>query len=106
MLLMDMPQYLADLYKYVESVPYGTVDIRVVRQRRNTKSLQTTAEETLRYVNNAEAIKDLLQFAKQLTDTGFSGEAHVKLTLDKGQIKLLSIFDKKETPYEEAKQNS
>lgn len=93
------PKWIRDLHSYIESVPYGEVDIQIKRVDHKTVTISTVAEETLRYVDNSEAIRDLDRMVLELINTGFSGQAHVKLEMKDGQIKLLGIFDKKQTTY-------
>ena len=93
--------YLDDLHKYIETVPYGGINFRVERVNRKTVRIITTAEETLKYVDNKEAIKDLGSMLNQLIDTGYTGEVQVKLELKDGLITLMGIFDKKETKYKD-----
>lgn len=73
--------YLDDLHKYIETVPYGGINFRVERVNRKTVRIITTAEETLKYVDNKEAIKDLGSMLNQLIDTSYTGEVQVKLEL-------------------------
>ena len=94
-----MNQANKDLINYIESIPYGTVYLQVLRENRKIKAITTTAEETLRYVNNDEARNDLDNMLKSLIESGYTGEANVKLSMNDGQIKLLSVFNKKETKY-------
>lgn len=93
--------YLDDLHKYIETVPYGGINFRVERVNRKTVRIITTAEETLKYVDNKEAIKDLGSMLNQLIDTSYTGEVQVKLELKDGLITLMGIFDKKETKYKD-----
>lgn len=93
------PKYIQDLYKYIESIPFGELDIRIKRIDRKTVQLSTLSEETLRYVDNTEAIKDLVGMVQRLVEAGFSGEAHIKLDMNDGNIKLIGIFDKKNIKY-------
>ena len=92
-------KYIKDIYQLIESVPYGDVNIVIHRIDRKTAQLSTVSEETLRYVNNQEAITDLSQMITKLIEASFSGEAHIKLDMKDGQIKLIGIFDKKDTKY-------
>lgn len=92
-------KYIKDIYQLVESVPYGDINIVIHRIDRKTAQLSTISEETLRYVNNEEAIKDLSQMITKLIEASFSGEAHIKLDMKDGQIRLIGIFDKKDTKY-------
>jgi hypothetical protein len=93
------PKSIRDLHAYIESVPFGTVDMQVKRVDRRTVQISTTSEETLRYVDNEEALRDLQSFLSQLTETDYTGEAQLKLTLKNGQISLISIFNTKNTTY-------
>jgi hypothetical protein len=96
---MPQPKYIQDLYKIIETVPYGTVDIQIKRVDRKTARITTSSEETLRYVNNQEAMKDLIIMINQLVGASFSGQAHIKLDMKDGNIKLIGLFDQKDTKY-------
>lgn len=92
-------EYIKDLFKIIEAVPFGDVEILVKRVDRKTAQLSTVSQETLRYVNNKEAIDDLFSMVTKLIEASFSGEAHIKLEMKDGQIKIIGIFDKKDTKY-------
>lgn len=93
--------YLQDLESYIESIPFGGVNLRIERVNRKTVKIITTGEETIRYVDNTEAVKDLGDMINKLIATGYTGEAHVKLTMKDGQITLIGIYDTKETQYKD-----
>ena len=92
-------KYIKDLYQIVEGIPYGDVVIEIRRVDRKTTQLSTTSQETLRYVDNQEALNDLGQMIARLIEASFTGEAHIKLEMKDGQIKIIGIFDKKDTKY-------
>ena len=92
-------EYIKYLFKIIESVPFGDVEILVKRVDRKTAQLSTVSQETLRYVNNKEALDDLFNMIMKLIEASFSGEAHIKLEMKDGQIKIIGIFDKKDTKY-------
>lgn len=96
---MSKPTYIQDLYQLIEAVPYGTIDIQIKRIDRKTAQLTTQSEETLRYVDNQEAMKDLIGMINQLVGASFSGQAHIKLDMKDGNIKIIGIFDQKDTKY-------
>jgi len=93
------PNYIKDLHRIIESVPYGEINLSIKRVDRKTVQLSTVSEETLRYVNYQEAVDDLTQMLKKLIEASFSGEAHIKLVMKQGNIQLIGIFDKKDTKY-------
>ncbi len=71
-------KYIKDVYQLVESVPYGEITVSIRRVDRKTVQLSTISEETLRYVNNEEAVADLNDMIGRLIGASFSGEAHIK----------------------------
>jgi hypothetical protein len=91
--------YIKDLYQLIESIPYGDVQLTIKRVDRKTAQITTVSNETLRYVNNQEAIGDLNDMLNRLVDAGFSGEAHIKLEMKNGNIQIIGIFDQKDTKY-------
>jgi hypothetical protein len=93
------PQYIRDLHGYIEQFPFGDVTIKVKRIDKKTAEVETYGEETLRYVNNDEAIRDIDKLLHNLLDTSFSGQAHIKLTMKDGNIQIVSVFDSKQTNY-------
>lgn len=93
------PKQIRDLAAYIDSIPFGDVEIKVKRVDRKTTEISTVALETLRYVNNQEALRDLDSLLTNLINTGHSGEAHVKLEMKDGQIRLVGIYTKKHTQY-------
>ena len=93
------PKYIQDLYEYIESVPSGKFEIKVDRIKGKTILVVTDSKETLHYVDNQEAMEDLIRMINQLVGAGFSGEAHISLDMNDGNIKLIGIFDKKDTKY-------
>lgn len=92
-------QYIKDIYSYIETVPFGEVTLRIRRTNRKTTEISTTSEETLRYINNEEAKTDLDNMVQRLIDASFSGEAHIKLEMKDGNIRLIGIFDRKDQKY-------
>ena len=92
-------KYIKDVYQLVESVPYGEITVSIRRVDRKTVQLSTISEETLRYVNNEEAVADLNDMIGRLIGASFSGEAHIKLEMKDGNIQIIGIFDKKDTKY-------
>lgn len=98
--MQNQNQAFSDLANYLDSIPFGTVVIPEIRiERRKIKSIQTVAEETLRYVDNQEAIKDIMGMLDNLIKTKFNGEAHIKLGMKDGQIQIIGIFNKKVQKY-------
>lgn len=92
-------KYIKDVYQLVESVPYGEITVSIRRVDRKTVQLSTISEETLRYVNNEEAVADLNDMIGRLIGASFSGEAHIKLEMKDGNIQIIGIYDKKDTKY-------
>ena len=88
-----------DLLGDVNDIPYGTAILRIDRVNGNTVKITTTGEETLRYINNQEAVDDLVGMVRNLIDISYTGEANVKLSMKDGQINLVGIINKKETKY-------
>lgn len=94
-----IPPWQRDLTRYIDAVPYGEIDVQIKRIDRKTTAIVTVAEETLRYVSNEEALRDLDRLFSKLIDTKFSGDAHVKLQIKDGQIQIIGVFNKKKTNY-------
>lgn len=94
-----LPPDIRDLHSFIASVPFGVIHFQVNRVNRKTTEISVEAEETLKYVNNDEAKLDLDNFIKSLIDSRYSGEAHVKLEMKDGNIRLIGIFNKKTTKY-------
>ena len=88
-----------DLLNQIKTVRYGNMKFEVERERGKTKRITIQSEETLRYVDNTEATRDILQMVAQLTGSGFTGEHHVKLSMKDGDIQLISIYNLEETTY-------
>lgn len=93
------PIYIKDLYQLVESVPFGDINIQIRRVDRKTTQLSTESQETLRYVNNQEALNDLINMVTKLMEASFTGEAHVKLDMKDGNIRIIGIYDRKDQKY-------
>lgn len=92
---------LNDIAKYLEAIPYGDVVLTIKRVNRKTVLVSTEAGETLRYnpEEPTDPRKDLNLVLDNLTNTGYSGEVSLKLDYIDGHIKLLTIYDKKQTKY-------
>lgn len=95
----NIPAWQRDLSKYIDSVPYGEIDVKIRRIDRKTTEITTVAEETLRYVNNEEALHDLDRLMSNLIESKFTGSAHVKLQMKDGQIQIIGVFNTKKTNY-------
>lgn len=94
-----IPKYIKDLYQHIEDIPYGEMELKIKRVDRKTVEITTYSTETLRYVDNEEALRDLVDMLKRLIDARFTGEAHIKLDMKDGNIQIIGIFDKKDTKY-------
>ena len=91
------PKPINDIHSYIESVPYGEISLKISRINRKTVVIESVSEETLKYVSNDEALKDLDSLIKSLIDSRYTGEANVKLEMTDGSIRLIGIFNKKTT---------
>lgn len=94
-----IPLWAQELQSHVEAIPYGDIRLQIKRIDHKTVQVVTEAQETLRYVDNQEATKDLLRLIENLVESKFSGEVHLQLQMRDGNIQLLGIFDKKQTKY-------
>ena len=90
---------ISDIKGYIDNTNYGEVKFSVTRVNGKTVRIDTTAEETLRYVNTEEAIEDVVLLVRRLVDASFTGKTSVELTLKDGEITLIGVRDKKETKY-------
>lgn len=93
------PLWQADLFQYLDAIPYGDVTVKVTRAERRTVQITTAAEETIKYRDNDAAVRDLNRLIARLIEEKFTGEAHVRLVVKDGNIDLLGVFDKKQTKY-------
>lgn len=88
-----------DLLDYLASIPYGDVAVYVKRINHQTAEITTVGEETLKYVNNDEALEDFTTMVKNLLNDNYNGEVNVKLTIKNGNIDMIGIFNTKLTKY-------
>lgn len=95
----NIPHWIRDITSYVGGVPYGDVTLTVKRIERKTTEVTTISEETLRYVDNQEALHDLNRLFENLIDAKFTGDAQIRLSLKDGQIQLIGVFNTKKTKY-------
>lgn len=92
-------RWIADIESFTDSIPYGQVDITVERVNRHTVQVSTVGVETLRYVNNEDCIKDIVEFIGSLVDEEHTGEVQFGVVMKQGQMKLLTIKNTKKTNY-------
>jgi hypothetical protein len=93
------PKWERDLRAHIETVPYGDINVQVKRVNHKTVEITTVAQETLRYVDNQEALRDMARLIENLATASFTGELELKVKMVNGEIRLLGIFDKKQTAY-------
>lgn len=94
-----IPRWQRDLFVYLDAIPYGEVSLKVTRADRRTVEIATVAEETLRYTDNDDAMRDIQGLLDKLIAGKFTGEAHLRLQMKEGKITFLGVFDKKQTKY-------
>lgn len=94
------PKWLLDISSYTDAIPYGNVSIQVERVNRRTTQVTTVGQETLRYTDNEECLKDLLTFIRTLLDDNHTGDVQFGLDMKQGQITLLTIKNTKKVQYE------
>lgn len=92
-------QYIKDLHSYIEQIPFGDVEINIKRAKKATVEVTTIAEETVKYHDSKQAEEDLNILLTNLIQSGFSGDAHIKLAMKDGQIQIISVFNKKQIKY-------
>jgi hypothetical protein len=97
---MNKAKWLLDISSYTDAIPYGNVSIQVERVNRRTTQVTTVGEETLRYADNKECLKDLLTFITTLLDDNHTGDVQFGLDMKQGQITLLTIKNTKKVQYE------
>lgn len=97
--MMDS-KWLKDIRSYLDSIPYGNVQLHIERVGSHTVEVRATGNETLRYTDNNECLKDLLGFITLLVDDGHTGDVQFGIDMKKGQITLLTIKNTRRTNYQ------
>ncbi len=95
----NLPHWVRDLQSYIDSIPFGEVDLQIKRVDRKTVEIKTVAKETLRYVDNQEALRDMDKLLTNLIESKFSGDAHLQIEMKDGNITLLGVFNTKHSKY-------
>lgn len=95
----NTPQWARDIQSVIDAVPYGQVNLSVKRVDKKTVEVSSTGKETLRYVSNDDALRDISNLTERLIQARFSGSAHVELEMKDGQIRFIGVFSKKSTTY-------
>lgn len=93
------PKYIKDLHAYIESIPYGQLQVKIERVNRKTVKIETAGKETLRYTDTKAALNDALNILQGLVDTKYTGNAHIEARYIDGEINLLVVHDEKQTKY-------
>lgn len=88
-----------DIINYLQSIAYGDVALYIKRVNHQNAEIITTAEETLKYADNNEAMQDFVAMVNKLLGNGYNGELNVKLVIKNGNIDMMGIFNKKVTKY-------
>lgn len=97
---MAKPKWLADIESYVDSIPYGNINIpQIEKVNRRVTVVTTVGVETLRYDDNQEAVKDILNFVVSLVDDKHTGDVEFKIEYKEGNISLLAIKNTRKTTY-------
>jgi hypothetical protein len=95
--------WLADIESRADSIPYGQLEVIVTRINRHTTKVTTVQNETLRYNDNSQAAKDIIDFLSGLVDAGHTGKVQFEVSLKEGQINLLGITNTEEKQYGQQK---
>ena len=94
-----IPKEIKDIQSYLDSVPYGDVDLHIKRVGNKTVQIDTGGIQTLR-INTTQEAKDRINYLlDNLTDTGYSGVLDVQFTYNNGKLTLMGVKDKKITKY-------
>lgn len=93
--------YLKDLIDYINAIPYGEIGVVIKKVNRNVVQITTEGAETLRYNPDEQTDPrvDLNLMLDNLQNTSYSGEVSIKLDYKDGTIRLVTIYDKKQTKY-------
>jgi hypothetical protein len=93
--------YLKDLIDYINAIPYGEINVVVRKVNRNVVQITTEGSETLRYNPDDETDPrlDVNLMLDNLQTTSYSGEVSIKLDYTDGIIRLVTVYDKKQTKY-------
>ncbi len=95
------PNWIKDLESYVDAIPYGSVSIpNIERVNRKVTTVTTVGQETLRYQDNNECVKDILSFITSLLDDKHTGQVDFGVEMKDGNITLLTIRNTKKTNYQ------
>jgi hypothetical protein len=97
--MQNTPNYLKDMQAFIESVNYGDINLSVKRIDRKTVEITTVSEDTLRYVDNREALNDLDRLLTKLIEGRFSGDVNIRLQMKDGNVNLVGIFNTKKARY-------
>ena len=95
-----MDKWVKDLRSYIDAIPYGNVNVGLIRVDRHTVQVTTHGEETLRYRDNNEALKDILTFITSLIDDKHTGDVQFQVDMQEGNITLLTIKNTRRTNYQ------
>lgn len=95
------PNWIKDLESYVDAIPYGSISIpNIERVNRKVTTVTTVGQETLRYQDNNECVKDILSFITSLLDDKHTGQVDFGVEMKDGNITLLTIRNTKKTNYQ------
>lgn len=94
-----IPKEIRDIQSYLDSIPYGSVSLEIVRVGNKTVQIDTSGVQTLR-INNIQEAKDRINYLlDNLAETSYSGVLDVQFSYTNGTLKLMGIKDKKITKY-------
>lgn len=93
------PRYLDDIDKKVTTIPFGELDIKVIRHRSKTAKVAYEKSATIVPKSNEQAFSDLEKLINSLITSIFTGKVEFALDFEKGTIKLITIKNKEIKTY-------
>jgi Na+-translocating ferredoxin:NAD+ oxidoreductase RnfG subunit len=96
---MAKQKWVSDIESYIDGIPYGDVSVSVKRVNRKTVQVTAVGNETLRYTDNNEAVRDVIGLLANLLDEGYQGRVQFTVDIRPGQINQVAIKNIKETKY-------
>lgn len=97
--MKDTPKWVKDLDAATAGMPFGELEVRVVRHRSKTSKVLYVKDSRIEPKSNPEAFSDLETLINSMIKALFTGKVEFALDFKGGTIKLVTIKNKEIKTY-------
>lgn len=98
---MTTPKWLDDLDFKAANMPFGEVEVKIIRHRSKTSKVIYSKDYNIVPKSNVEAFSDLQKLLNGMINGDFAGKVEFALDIKSGTIQLITIKNKEIIHYGE-----